>query len=243
MTNTKDTTQTKAASAGAYGRNDLLRGLAILPLVLGVALVALGVPRLVAAVTMLPAEPVVVTLQQGGKVGDDDLAAFEHRWTRARAFVSWGRLDSDLALAKLARAERLTSPSDRRALTEEAIALLREALSRTPSNSFAWARLAYALALKDGPTEEGAEAWRMSVLTAPADRRLTLWRAEFGIALLPRLSSGSTDLLNRQIRFAWRFGGKDLVRYAKASGNVAIIRAALLDQPDALKRFEKALQN
>ena len=242
MINTKDTTPTRTGLAGTAGGRDLLRGLTILPLVLGVALVALGVPRLIAAVTILPAEPVMATLQQGGKVGDDDLAAFEQRWTRARAFVSWGRLDSDLALAKLARAERLSSPSDRRALTEEAIRLLREALSRTPSNSFAWARLAYALALRDGPTEEGAEAWRMSVLTAPADRRLTLWRAEFGVSLLPRLSSSSTDLLYRQIRFAWRFSGKDLVRYAKASGNAGIIRAALLDQPDDLRKFEKALQ-
>ena len=210
---------------------------------LGAALLVLGLPRLVSALTMLPAEGVLDAVQAGRSVGEDDLGRFEGRWSLARQFSASGRIATDLAAARLAQSERLPkgSEAERRRLVEESVDLLEEGLAKTPANSFAWARLAYALSLRDGPDVPAVDAWRMSVLTAPADRRLVLWRARMGIALLSRLREGDHDLLDRQIRFAWYADGKGLARYAKEAGPQVVdtIRIALLDTPEDLARFNQ----
>ena len=86
------------------------------------------------------------------------------------------------------------------------------------------------------------DAWRMSVLTAPADRRLSLWRTRFGIESSLAFSEGDENLLDRQIQFAWTFNRTELARYAKSAGPEAVqtIRAALANQPDDVKSFEQA---
>jgi hypothetical protein len=192
---------------------------------------------------MLPAEPILEALQSGRPVSDEDLARFASRTSVARQFSSSGRLATDLAAARLAQADRLPAraQAERRELVEEAVALLEEGLAATPANSFAWARLSYARTLKDGPGPGSVDAWRLSVLTSPAEPRLALWRARLGMALASHFIEGDHDLLDRQIRFAWRHNPKGLAAYAKSAGPEAVrtIRTALLDQPDDLKRFEE----
>lgn len=207
---------------------------------------ALGLPRFVSAIAMLPAEPVVEALQSGRPVGEEGLARFAGRSATARQLSSSGRIATDLAAAKLAAAARLPTEvqSARRMLIEEACALLEEGLAATPSNTFAWAQLANARSLKDGPGSGALDAWRMSVLTGPAEPRLALWRARFGISHAAFLREGDHDLLVRQIRFAWRGDAERFADYARAAGPRAqgIVREALLDQPEDLERFESAIR-
>jgi hypothetical protein len=216
---------------------------ALLPLAVGACLLVLGLPRLVSAVIMLPAQPALERLQSGLPVSEEDLARLESRAAVARQFSSSGRVAADLASAKLAQAERLPerAQTERRQLVEEAIALLEEGLAAMPANGFGWAQLARARGLKEGAGPAAVDAWRMSVLTAPAEPRLALWRARFGIAWAPHFTEGDHTLLDRQIRFALRAEPERFAEYAKSAGPDVLrtIRAALLDQPEDLQRFEE----
>jgi hypothetical protein len=62
--------------------------------------------------------------------------------------------------------------------------------------------------------------------------------------LTPRFIEGDHTLLDRQIRFAWRSRPEQLAGYAKVGGPdvVRIMRKALLDQPDDLRRFEELIR-
>jgi hypothetical protein len=218
---------------------------ALLPLAIAAFLIVLALPRLVSSVIMLPVEPIMDALQAGRPVSDEDLQRFASRSAAARRFSSAGRLATDLAAAKLAQAERLPTraQSERRELVEDAAALLEEGLAATPANSFAWARLAYARTVLEGPGAGAVDAWRMSVLTAPAETRLTVWRTRLGVALLAQFREGDRDLLDRQIRFAWRSDPERLAAFAKSGGpeTIQLIRIALLDEPGALQKFDAAL--
>lgn len=241
MTNIKATTPTETAKPPAAGPGPRRWG-ALLPMALGICLLVSGLPRLVSALTMLPGAPVLDALQAERPVSDEELDGLARRWSIARQFSSSGRIAAELAAAKLAAAERLPSraQSNRRGLVEEAATLLEEGLAAAPANSFAWARLAYARSLKDGFGPGAVDAWRLSVLTAPADRRLALWRTRFGIALVSRLIEDDQALLDGQIRFAWRSDQAELARYAKAAGPAVVraVRAALFDQSEDLQRFD-----
>lgn len=209
---------------------------------LGAALLILGLPRLVAALILVSGQPVMDALELGRDVGDDDLASFERASQLARRFSGSGRIASFLAAAKIAEADRLPANAarERAKLAGEAIALLEEGLAKAPADSFAWGRLAYARVLRDGPDAKAGEAWRLSVLTAPADRRLVPWRARLGIAVLPGLADEDRDMLDRQIRLAWLTDGEGLARFARDAGpeTVNIVRAALLDQEEDLQKFD-----
>ena len=218
------------------------RGQALLPLALSACLLVLGLPRLVSALTMLPTEPVLNALHADRPVSDAELDRLERRLSIARQFSSSGRIAIDLAAAKLAAVDRLPNraQSARRELIDDAVALLEDGLAETPANSFAWARLAYARSLKNGLGPAAADGWRMSVLTAPADRRLALWRTRLGIALVSSFIEGDRALLDGQIDLAWRSNHEELARYAKAAGPevTQIVRAALVNQPEELERFD-----
>jgi hypothetical protein len=217
----------------------------LLPLAIAAFLLVLALPRFVSSVIMLPVEPVLDALQAGRPVSDEDLQRFASRAAAARQFSSSGRLATDLAAAKLAQAERLPTraQAERRELVADAATLLEQGLATTPANSFAWARLAYARTVLNGAGPAAVDAWRMSVLTAPAEPRLAVWRTRLGIALLAHLREGDRDLLDRQIRFAWRFDPERLADFAKSGGpdTIRLIRVALLDEPDALPKFDAAI--
>jgi hypothetical protein len=125
-------------------------------------------------------------------------------------------------------------------LVQDAVALLEEGLAAMPANGFGWAQLAQARLLQEGPGPEALAAWRMSVLTAPAEPQLALWRARLGTGLALHFVEGDQALLDRQIRFAWRWDPERLAAYAKSAGPQVLgaVRAALDDQPEDLARFE-----
>jgi hypothetical protein len=240
MTDTRATTPTEAEPAVALLRRRWPE--ALLPFALGACLLVFGLPRLASAVVMVPAERVLDALEAGRPVSEEDLGRLAWRASAARRFSASGRFAAQLAGAKLAQADRLPAraQAERRDLVVDAVSLLEGSLSASPADSYGWARLAYARNLRDGAGPGAADAWRMSVLTAPAEPRLALWRVRLGLALAAHLREGDHDLLDRQIRLAWRADPDQLSGFAKSSGPevTRLVRAALLDQPEDLQRFE-----
>jgi hypothetical protein len=222
------------------------RGPALLLLTVSLFLLFLGLPRFVSSLVMLPAEQVTANLLENRTVSDGALESADSRLSLARHFSTSGRIAIELAAVKLAEADRLPVPaqSTRAGVVADAADLLRQGLSDDPTDSFGWCQLAYARRLASGVGAEAVDAWRLSILTAPADRRLSLWRTRFGIQSSLAFAEGDENLLDRQIQFAWAFNRAELARYAKEAGPeaVQIIRAALADEPEDLKRFEQAMR-
>jgi len=212
--------------------------LPLLLLALGAALVHLALPRLAAAVVALPGDPVAEALQAEARPGAADLATLREGRLQAADFIKSGRLATDLALADLALLAEPGAPAEQARLLAEAVIELRRGLALAPMDGFAWARLAYVLAPDGGPSPAAVAAWRMSILTAPAEPRLAYWRMALGLALRPALAPADRDRLDQQIRWAWKYSPRQLVELARRPDLTAIIRAALAADPAQAQRFD-----
>lgn len=245
MKSTGPATAREASRAGRASPLSRRMG-ALLPLVLSAALLMLGLPRLVSTVATLPYESQLKVLQAGRDLTESELRRLDRRWSVAHRFSSSGEIPAELAAIKLAQADQLPerAASEHRALIGNATALLEESLAEGPANAVAWARLAYARSLAQETGGDAVAAWRMSVLTAPADLRLLVWRSRFGLSRIAQLAQGDRDLLDAQIRLAWRYDRKGFVRFARESGPdaVQILRGTLIGQPEDMARFEDSLR-
>ena len=186
----------------AFGFGILFAGLATF-------LLASGVPRLLAALAMLPGDPALAEIEDGRQVDAADLALIVDGRQAARRYVADPRLNTDIALARLLQIDQ-QAPDDaeRRALLDQAVDQLRLGLASAPANSFAWARLAHALALEQGRDAAALAAWRLSIATAPAEPKLVAWRAQFADRRSTQLDESDIRLLTQQLQYALHFKNK-----------------------------------
>ncbi len=206
----------------------------LLAALFGCALVALGAPRLLAALALLPGDPLLEAVQGDARLDDSQVSALLSSREQARRFISAAEIDFDIGMAELLRAGAAADDSpERQASLDRAIESLTEGLARAPRATFAWARLAYALLLREGMSRPAIDAWRMSILTAPAEARLVLWRTEFGAAALSLLDAEDQRRLAQQIRHAWRSDRESLARIGRERGLQLVLRRVLSGEPDA----------
>ena len=189
------------------GRTSL--GYGILFAGLAAFLLATGIPRLLAALAMLPGDPSLAEIEEGRPVDAAELALVIAGRQEARRYVADPRLNTDIALAQLLLIDQ-QAPGDaeRRALLDRSVDQLRLGLASAPANSFAWARLAHALALQDGRDAAALAAWRLSIATAPAEPKLVAWRARFADHRVKPLDESDIRLLSQQLQYAVHFKNK-----------------------------------
>jgi hypothetical protein len=172
-------------------------------------LLAAGIPRLIAALAMLPGDPALAEIEDGRPVDATELALIIAGRQEARRYVADPRLNTDIALAQLLQIDQGASgDAERRALLDRAIEQLRLGLASGPANSFAWARLAHALALQGGRDPAALAAWRLSIATAPAEPKLVAWRSQFADRRVKQLDESDIRLLTQQLQYALRFKAK-----------------------------------
>jgi hypothetical protein len=138
-------------------------------------------------------------------------------------------------------AERLDAPQ-RRERIEQAIASLKDGLALAPANPYAWTRLAYAAFQLDGWTPEALSALRLAFATAPYDPRLLLSRLRLSFIAWPHLQREDRELVLQQVRHGWRRDPDELTRIAFDFGQINLVRAALLRDPEDLAGFEERLR-
>ena len=189
------------------GRTTL--GYGILFAGLAAFLLAAGVPRLLAAMAMLPGDPSLAEIEDGRPVDAAELALIIAGGQEARRYIADPRLNTDIALAQLLQIDR-QAPGDaeRHALLDQAVDQLRLGLASGPANSFAWARLAHALALQGGRDAAALAAWRLSIATAPAEPKLVAWRARFADRRVGQLDESDIRLLTQQLQYAFHYKNK-----------------------------------
>lgn len=228
-------------AASATRRHLVAAGLAA---AIGILLLALSVPRLIAVIVSANAEPTLRKLQSQQPVTLDEVRTLASALERASVWVGDGRLRTDLGLAYLLIAEKLPRESgDARQSLDLAVQSLRDGLSRSPANPYAWARLAYAEALLSGGwSTDAVAALRLALITAPYEPRLLWWRLRMALFAWPQLGERDQELVLQQIRYAWQANPSQLAELALEVHQVNVVRAALLRTPDALNAFEDLLR-
>jgi hypothetical protein len=183
-------------------------------------------------------------LQDQQPVRIDELRTLADAQETGRFWLADGRLRTDLGLAYLLLAEKLPrGDANASAYLQQAIETLKEGLARAPANPYAWARLAYAEALEKGWSPLAISSLRLSLITAPYERRL-LWsrlRMTF-LASRDNISSSDRELVFQQIRFAWKTDPSELTRLAAELTQVNLVRASLLPMPEDARAFEELLK-
>ena len=214
-----------------------------LALIAGAVLVVAGIPRTIAAFTMLPGDPVLREIQNLRPVEQDNLDVLIVAQGRGLLFGESGRKWTDLGLAQLLLAREQGVPGGiKLEMVSPAIASLKTGLALAPANPFAWTRLAYAQSLMTGPSPSVASALRMAMLTARYEPRLLFIRLELCLRSWSYFRPDDRELVYQQVRFAWRKKPKRLVDLAVGTGRVNVVRAALLRSREDLSAFEKRLR-
>ncbi len=211
----------------------------------GAGLLYLALPRTVAAVLMLPGDPVIVRLQERQAVEPAALEILIRSRRRALAWVRSGRALTDLGLARLVLARAAADGGDDggfdRGEAGAALAALEAGLRLAPANAHAWARLAYARLVVDGPSPALARALAMSFRAAPYAPRLVLVRVELALRAWPFLTTPERLPAGDEMRRAWRHHAAALVELARHSGRADVVGAALAGDRAARAELERRL--
>ena len=214
-----------------------------LALVAGAVLLVAGIPRTIAAITLLPGYSVLREIQNLRPVERDSLGVLIASQGRGLFFGETGRKWTDLGLAQLLLArEQGVQDGIGKELGSQAVASLKTGLALAPANPFAWTRLAYAQTLLTGPSPSVASALRMAMLTARYEPRLLFIRLELSLRSWSYFRAEDRGLVYQQVRFAWSKKPKRLVEMAVGTGRVNVVRAALLRSRKDLSAFEKRLR-
>jgi|APTNR8051073442_1049403.scaffolds.fasta_scaffold08790_3 tetratricopeptide (TPR) repeat protein len=209
-------------------------------LVIAVPLIVFAVPQLIADIVSARGNDVLTRLQNDETVSAEDLDTLIRATERARAWVDNGRSATDLGLAKILAADRRNAmDAEARGEFEEAIAVLRDGLTKAPGNAYAWARLAYAEARLDGFTPAALSALRLALLTATNEPRLLWPRLSLSLRAWPHMTDTDRSIVANQIRIAWGENPEELARLAVDGQQESVVRGALGRNRADIEKFDK----
>ena len=176
-----------------------------MPGLIAFLLVIWSAPRLFAEISVLPGKAILGNLLRGETVSDDLLRTAGGSYESAVVFHGGnGRYSTDLGLVQLVMAQRAGIESEQgQQMLTESIERLSYGLARGPANSFAWARLASALYLRDGVTDNVIESLRLSYQTGLFADKLIPFRTNFSLSLWDRLDDDMKNSVIRELRYFW----------------------------------------
>jgi hypothetical protein len=215
--------------------------LVILSGVMGAALLAMAVPRTLAAWYNAQAEPALHKLQTQGEASPQDLARGLAALQQSLYWNSSARRLGDLSLLELAQAISLP-PEDplRRSLLALSHRHLVESLVANPADGFGWLRLAMERELLGAPGRAIAAALAKSLDVAPNVRPLWLPRATMFLAYWLELSSDELLAMKNHLQIVWSEEETirmPLMQAAERGGRLPILRWALIGNEHALEEL------
>ena len=215
---------------------------AALGLAAGASLLFLGVPATIDAFLSIPANSVLLKLQNGEPVSKEEISLVIDSKRRSLSWLEDGRKWADLAAAQLLLAEQMGDDESGQDLNSEARRSLKIGLGLAPADAFAWTRFAYADFLISGPSAPVATALQMAILTAPYNPRLLFLRLQLCFVVWPHFMPTDRDLVYQQVRFAWKDDPKRLVTIAWDLHQIGLVRTALSTLPGEEARFSILLR-
>ncbi len=211
-------------------------------LIVAGALVYLGVPRFFSAIATLPSSPILSKIQKDQIVDAEDLNILIKSQKRGLEWNESARRWTDLGLAQLLLANTKDNKEARDKLLETAEDSLINGLSLSPSNAFAWTRLAYVDMARNGLSKKVAQKLAFAVERAPYNRHLVFSRLQLCLLAWSHFKESSRPMILDQVRFAWQVDPRKLVSIAVERGRVNLARAALFRNSTDMERFEALLK-
>lgn len=211
---------------------------ALFAAVLGSALLALAVPRLVAAFYLLPGDPGMALLDSGQLPSP---AAFERLIASRRAAAVWVAAPStliDLGVATMSLAQ--VTPDRRPTLLHQAERYLGAGLAVAPADPHAWTYLTF-IHTATGDHERAARALDLALRTGPYQPELVLPRAALGLTNWPWLDQRTAAQLGVEFAHALRLAPDHFVADVLNSRRSADVRAALAGAPASQRAFDHQL--
>lgn len=220
-----------------------IRLVALLSALMAGALLVLAVPRLFAAVTLLPSAPAQERMQNMQPVATRGIERLIRNQRRALVWHPNGRTWTDLGLAQLLLAERLIDDDPQaRSRFDSARRALTEGLSTAPANPFAWSRLAYTKAVLDGWTPQAISTLRMAFITGPFEPRLLWPRLRLSLSAWPVIPPEDQEMVLQQLRQGWEADPETLTALVSRTGRIDVARLALSNSAVDLRAFEDRLR-
>lgn len=205
-------------------------------------LLYLAIPRTVSAFLSLPERPYSTDVYAGGEIEAQALEALVNSRHQASNWVNSGRTWSDLAMAHLLMAEvGELSSKDRLSHLRQAEGFLEASLRLAPANPHDWTRRAYVGMLLQGPTQSGASALVMSMLTARYEPDLMFARLRLCFKSWRYFSPADQNLVLDQVRLAWRQSPDRVLDITRHNAWIDILRAAFAHNPDYLADLKQRL--
>lgn len=218
----------------------------VIGLVAGVLVLGLAVPRTIAALQLLPGDPVLESVRSAKAVSGEELQALIASREDALGWLPSRRIQADLALAHLELAKRqgYGGETGGRHLGES-LRALRAGLSLSPADPYAWARLAFVRIKNGGSAAAVKKALFLSFLTGPYEKRLAISRIQYAVWLWDQLDADERSLVLNQISWADRTGKRRALaqmakRHRKAD---AIIFLAVARDPKRLRGYLQTLRS
>jgi hypothetical protein len=209
-------------SSGA-GRTASQRASLVLGLLLGMALIAMAGPRLVAALLDGPADRVVFYELRGATVTDEALRGLIAARRSAAAWHETTQGHREIAEAAL---QLLHRGQEANALAEAKRAVKRS-LTIGPVDPHSWARLAHVAWLRDRDARAASMALRASVQVGAYEPTLTAWRVSLILKLWDALAADDRVVFAAQIRQLAQDEPDTLAKLTVDSRAARIIEAAL----------------
>lgn len=183
-------------TSSAAARSRWQRASLVAILGMGVLLMAMAAPRLVAAVLDGPADRVLFYLQRGANVTDDALRGLIAARRAAFAWHETAQDQRDIAEAELQLFHRGGGVTN----FEEAERAVRQSLAIAPVDPHSWARLAHIAWLRNRDARATSTALRTSLQVGAYAPTLTAWRVGLILQLWADLGAEDRSLFASQIR-------------------------------------------
>lgn len=209
--------------------------------VLGVALIAVAFPRLMAALYAIPASAVLRQLDASDPaLGPTQLLAARQGLRLAAAWED----DDGATFVKLARVDLSLAAREHRAggnplpLVDETIAAARQGLALAPAQARGWLLLAEATLAKTGDPGAVAPLLIEAIRASPHDVWMAPNRAELGLRAWPWLEPAARAMVAEQIRLTAGPRVDRAVAMARRTGDPGPVREALSGDPEKLRQFD-----
>ena len=216
---------------------------AIVALVFGVVLVGLAAPHLIAGFAELPARPVLEEMRKGVVLDDQYFEFAIDSKAASLGWISEGRGWASLGLLHFTAARRdgLATTNGRAKLAQSVMAD-RRAVSLSPGQAYAWARLARAELLRHGPSPRVALLLERAIAQAPYDPALVFGRLELSFLARRPLAPAMNDMVAEQVRFAARIAPQRLASLSRERYAMTMVRDALADTPELRRQVDYYLR-
>lgn len=215
----------------------------VLPLIAGVALLALAAPRFLSGLPLSDPDPVMRALAEREPIDAKRLNEAARARLRSLDIVNSGRVSYELGLIRLHLA-RLETGDDalRQQMLAEASNDTRVGVIANPAQPFAWLQLVQLTMLRSGESGMRAAAayYPLAVRTGPETPELVMPRVELGLLLWPKLDALGRKRAEQQAKLLAFTEPERLAVVARQRLALREVRQILAGEPELLGKFDNA---